>query len=200
MNRRAVLAGSGITLFTPLVGCLTTGTGGDDETGGENGQTVTRIVDVTADSSPALPVEPDVSVVNAEATATTPASITVSWENVDNRSVRVGEANSIVFSATRSKDENAQLLAFDQIGDRSNTVSFEDCWYVSGELVFDGDYETIDLEPGNSHTAEPDLYGSNATCLTSDSYQFESPISIEDRYGQEEKTEEWGFTIDIDVG
>ncbi|MEF8915724.1 hypothetical protein [Natronomonas sp.] len=199
MKRRAVLAGSGITLLTPVVGCLTTRKR-DGETGGENGQASIRIVDVTADPPPDLPIEPAVSVVTAEATATTPASIAVGWENTDDRAVRAGEADSIVFSATRSKDENVQLLAFDRIGDRSEKVSFEDCWYVSGDLVFDGDYEVIDLEPGKRHTAEPDLYASDDACLTSDSYEFETLVSVEDQYGREEKTEEWGFALDINVG
>lgn len=199
MKRRAVLAGGGVTLFSQFVGCITNGTEGDDGTDGQNGQAI-RIVDITADSPPALPVEPDVSVVNAEATASTPASVAVSWENVSEGSVRVGEANSIVFSATRSGDESAQLLAFDRIGDRSEQVSFEDCWYVSGNLGFDGEYEVVDLEPSKSHTAKPDLYATNDGCLTSDSYQFETLVSVEDRYGQEEKTEKWGFALDIEVG
>jgi hypothetical protein len=199
MKRRSVLAGSGITLSAPLVGCLTNETAGG-KTGGENGHAINRIVNVTADSPPDLPVDPDISVENAEATATTPASIAVSWENVADRTVQVGEATSMVFSATVSEDGSAQLLAFEQIGDRSAKMSFEDCWYVSGDLGFDGDYEVIDLEPGERHTAEPDLYARDISCLTSGSYQFETLVSVEDRYGQEEKSDEWGFILDIDTG
>lgn len=198
MKRRAVLAGGGLTLAASLVGCLTPGADGDTDTGGEDGDASTRIVDVTVDSTPDLPVEPDVSVVNSAATATTPPSIAVSWENVADGSVRVGEANSIVFASARSEDESAQLLAFDRIGDRSDKVSFADCWYVSGELGFDGDYEIIDLEPGQSHTAEPDLYARTDGCLASESYQFETLVSVEDRYGQDATSDEWGFTLDID--
>lgn len=199
MKRRTVLAGSGTALASSLAGCIETGADGDDESGGNDGNADVTIVDVDTESAPDLPVEPSVSVVNEEATETTPAGIAVSWENVDDGSVRVGEANSIVFSATRSEDESAHLLAFDQIGDRSGKVTFEDCWYVSGDLVFDGDHEFIDLEPGTRHTAKPDLYASDEACLISDSYQFETLISVEDRFGHEEKTEEWGFTLNIDI-
>lgn len=198
MDRRAILTLCGLTFSSTLGGCLGTDRRQDNASGSNTDTATIGIEGVSEDPPPSLPVMPEVSIVTAQASETTRARIGVGWENTGEKRVRIGEATSIVFAATKSEDGRGQLLGFDQIGDRSDSVAFENCWYIADELGFDAGYDTVDLDPGERHGATPALFASDNTCLASTSYRFENRIAVEERYGWDEQTTEWGFSLDID--
>lgn len=198
MNRRTVLAGSGSCLAMAIAGCFAFGTDREDAGEGDGGEPTLEIVGVETDSPPDLPIEPAVSVITRQSTETSPAGIAVEWENVGDGPVRVGEADAMVFAAARSVDDRAHLLAFDRIGDRRDSVSFGDCWYVSDPLTFDGEYATVHLDPGDRHTAEPDLYARDETCLAPGTYRFETSVRSAARHDRPEKTVELGFALELE--
>jgi isopentenyl phosphate kinase len=174
---------------------------GDDERSRGNGTATIHITDVGPDSPPDLPVKPVVSVANEKETETSPASISVSWENVGDEPVRLGEADTVVFSAARSDDDSARLLAFDRIGDSQDAVSFDECWRVTGQIELTAAFHWVDLEPGEIHEAKPELYADGTDCLSDGSYRFEVDVTVGDPDEPEgdKTTEEWGFVLEIET-
>lgn len=195
-RRRDILSSVGIVVSTSLSGCLD---GRLESTTGGHGTTTIEGVD--SDSPPEVPVVPEVSVVNAEATAEAPAGIAVNWENEANHPVRLGEERGLVFHPGRSDDEDARLLS-DEWGDLAETVSYDGCWYVSGVISGDGAFRVANLEPGDRYGAGTHLYADSNECLTSGTYRFQTNIGAWNPDGSEEEEAtdiEWGFDLHIDI-
>lgn len=187
MRRREILTASGVCMSASFGGCLSGSEGGENP--------LARIEIVDTDEPPELPVVPTVSVVNEDATEARPASIAVSWKNEGTESIHVAEKRSIVFRTARSADETAHLLG----GDREDAVSFDGCWYLSGEVGGDAAYRNVELDSGDAHEGESNLYAATAECLTTGEYRFQTDVTIwqSDESEEEGRSEEWGFVLDI---
>lgn len=188
MQRRTLLTNSGILLASSLSGCLAAGPGGESSNN--------QIEDVVTDSASDLSLVPSISIGAAEATENRPMSIGVSWENEQQETVRFGEEQSVMFHAARSENEQVHLLS-DDYGTWDDVVSLDECWYVSGEVGGDGAYRVRELKPGEAHETELKLYAASADCFTTDSYRFQTRISVgqSGEYPENRPAEEWGFVL-----
>lgn len=161
----------------------------------------TTIVDVDPDPAPDLPVTPDVSISDAEETEVSPPTILVRWENDGRDLVRVGERRALLFDHRRSVDGDAYLLGLEGV-DREEPVSFDACWRVTGTVADDGEYGTTQLGRRGKHTAMAGLYADADRCLESETYRFETPVTVwnPDEADVDAKTERWGFELQIETG
>lgn len=125
--------------------------------------------------------------------------IAVQWENEAQQRVRFGEERTVMFHVALSDDERIRLLS-DEYGNWDNIVSFDDCWYVSGTVNGDGAHRVVNLEPGEAHRVELDLYAATDDCITTDSYRFQTGVAAwdPDESPDHPPSEEWGFVINID--
>lgn len=168
MNRRQVLAAIGAGAIGSISGCL--GSGG---TGSQH----VRITDVRSGPPPDLAVEPTVSIEEDEATADDPARLSVTWRNISDASLRLGESGGVLFESTRSEDEGAFLLLSESFSD--DATALEDCWKVfTRELDGSGGFGYERLEPGDVHTGTPGLYANGDGCLESRSYRFTTGVVV----------------------
>ena len=191
MQRRPFIKSVGVILTPSLSGCL----GATPEDESPNNQ----IDDVVTDSPPDLPITPSVSVVTPESSAERPMRIAVKMENKAQQKVRFGEERSKMFHRATSDDERIRLLS-DEYGNWDDIVSFDDCWYVSGVMSGDGAYPVVNLEPGEAHQVELDLYATTDDCITSGSYRFQNSVTAwdPDEPPGHPPSEEWGFVINLD--
>lgn len=156
-----------------------------------------RIVTVEPDPAPDINLKPSVSIATETATETGPASVTISWENVGDDSVVLGEAREALFFVAHSDNEDALLLAFEHLGDVNEVVQFDECWQAATP-GYDDLYETVTLDPCEIHGTEAKLYSSGDHCLGSGSYRFETAITVEDPNDSGDRTTEtWGFTLEL---
>lgn len=200
MNRRSVLAGVGAASPLVLGGCLASRIGGDGDPESDQSHYSTRIVDVHADPQPELQVVPTVSVETAEATAASPAGVTVGWENVSDETVRLGERRSAVFHDVRSDDERLHLLS-DEFGTWEETVSFDGCWSVSKRVGGPAVYGVANLDPGERYVAESKLYRTDTDCSLDGLFHFQTTVTVQGPHESELEgtTVEWGFDLEIET-
>ena len=191
MQRRTLLTNSGVLLASSLSGCLAAGPWGESPNN--------RIEDVVTDSASDLPLVPSISIGTAEATEDRPLSIVVSWVNEQQETARFGEERSVMFHAARSENEQVHLLS-DDYGTWDDVVSLGECWYVSGEIGGDGAYRVRELKPGEAHETELKLYAASADCFTTDSYRFQTLVSVgkSGERPEDRRAEEWGFVLHVE--
>lgn len=187
MRRREILTTSVACLVFPGTGCLSASQGND--------AMLARVETIDADEPPELPVVPAISVVNEKATESTPATISVSWQNEGAESVRLAEQRSAVFRTARSDDETAYLLG----GDRGDVVAFDGCWYLSGAIGGDAAYRSVKLDPGETYEGQSSLYAATDDCLTATEYRFQTDVTVwrPDESEEDGRSEEWGFVLDV---
>lgn len=191
MQRRTFLANTGMFFTASLGGCL--GAVSRDESPDN------RIDKVATDSATDLPLVPSISAISPDSTVDSPMNIRVRWENEQQETVRFGEERSVMFHAAKSDNEGARLLS-DEYGTWSEAVALDECWYVSGEIGGDAAYRVRELKPGEAHETELKLYAATVDCFTTDSYRFQTRISVgkSGEHPENRPAEEWGFVIHVE--
>lgn len=196
-SRRALLGSIGAGAAASIGGCLDrfdTVAGDAPEPHG------TRIVAVDPDTPPALPVTPEVSIVDAEEERNFAPSLMVTWTNEGRAPVRVGERRAVLFDYRRSVGGDAYLLGLEGAG-RDDLISYSGCRYVSGTVTDDGEYRTTQIPRQGQHMAMAGLYAGSETCLERGTYRFETPVTVWNPDGTDVQavTELWGFDLQVET-
>lgn len=136
------------------------------------------------DDAPALSVKPSVEVVKPRVTDEHPPRLRVTLENTSNERVTVGEGRSIFFQFV--SDDSRKLVLLPTGG---KYPAKRGCWRLTEEIAITMEYQTVSLDPGESHSKCLDLYatpdeGSDA-CFPMGEFRFETRYNVEP---QSEKT------------
>lgn len=221
-TRRELLAGAGLLGTGLLAGCVAAGTGSPDRTptpdssdsptptpdptdeplpdGGDSPGSGTRpegtggpgVTLVGTDAAPDLPVEPGVSVLEPVATADHPPALRVTLTNTSDAPVTVGEGRAVRFQYVPDDARILQLLP----AEGEYPVEGENCWRLSEAIATTMEYRTEELAPGETISADVELYAlpDYDGCLPVGEFRFETTIGAGDSMESMERAD-WGFTV-----
>jgi len=227
MNRRRFLGVVGPGVTVGLAGCTSgdrtaTDDGGEASPtptdGGAESPAATDGGEETPSSTPAgvpvtvtdpadqpdAPVEYGVEMAEPRATGDHPARVRVTITNPTDSTVALGEERTVQFHHVTSTDGELYLHP---AGDEDPTGPVEPgCWRLTEPVAIAEYYGIVELDPGETNTAESLVYGHSdlpeGVCLPSGDHRIEiEGVSGDDAeaVGNGEGTTEftWGFTLGV---
>lgn len=208
MNRRTYLTAIGATASTlALAGCLSDDPADDSDDGTGPGDVTFSVVPGSFDAD-----DPPVAYSVARTggsydTPTGPLGLTVELTNVADESLTYGERRTAQFQAATSADEQFLLYPGTPGNIDEDQYAFEDdCWNRTEPHVTTDDYQTADLEPGESHESPLVLaVASTESCPDTPpaDIQFSTGISVwkpaQRAAESDDRTQyDWGFRLERD--
>jgi hypothetical protein len=223
-TRRDLLAGAGLLTSGLLAGCVAGGSGapggtptptasptptpttspeptdeplpdggsGDDSGIRPRGTGGPGVTLVGTDPAPDLPVEPAVGVLEPVATEDHPPALRVTLTNTSDAPVAVGEGRAVRFQYVVDDARILQLLP----AESEYPVAEGNCWRLSEAVSTTMEYRTEELAPGETVSADVELYAlpEYDGCLPVGEFRFETRIGAGDSMEAMAQAD-WGFTV-----
>jgi hypothetical protein len=158
---------------------------------------------VSTDDDPEIPVEYDVTMVEALATGEHPARIRVTIRNPTDSEVVLGEERAVRFHHVTSEDGALYLLP---AGSRVEEFADPGCWRLTDGVAVPEYYGTIAVPADESIDAESYVLGNvdlpEGACLPSGEHRVTTNGRVADDadailQGDDATEFEWGFTLRV---